>query len=62
MTLGPIVGFRSSTCSSWEEMHEPFGKVAFELRGSTPEELRAFVKKQLEVWSRVVGEVGIKTE
>jgi tripartite-type tricarboxylate transporter receptor subunit TctC len=41
---------------------EAFGKLAFEPRGSTPEKLSAFVKEQLEVWRRVVGEVGINPE
>ena len=44
------------------EVREAFGKLGFEPRGSTPEELSAFVKQQLEVWSRVVGEVGIEPE
>ena len=44
------------------EVVEAFGKLAFEPRGSTPEELAAFTKEQLEVWRRVVGEVGIKPE
>jgi len=44
------------------EVHEAFGKLAFEPRGSTPEELAAFTKEQLEVWRKVVGEVGIKPE
>ena len=44
------------------EVREAFGLLAFEPRGSTPEELTAFTKEQLEVWRRVVGEVGIKPE
>ena len=44
------------------EVREAFGILAFEPRGSTPEELAAFTKEQLEVWRRVVGEVGIKPE
>lgn len=43
-------------------VREAFGLLAFEPRGSTPEELAAFTKQQLEVWRRVVGEVGIKPE
>jgi tripartite-type tricarboxylate transporter receptor subunit TctC len=44
------------------EVREAFGKLAFEPQGSTPEELTAFTKQQLEIWRRVVGEVGIKPE
>ena len=44
------------------EVREAFGLLAFEPRGSTPEELAAFTKEQLQVWRRVVGEVGIKPE
>jgi tripartite-type tricarboxylate transporter receptor subunit TctC len=44
------------------EVHEAFGKLAFEPRSSTPQELAAFVKDQGEVWRRVVAEVGIKPE
>jgi tripartite-type tricarboxylate transporter receptor subunit TctC len=44
------------------EVREAFGKLAFEPRSSTPEELAAFVKEQLGVWRRVVDEVGIKPE
>jgi tripartite-type tricarboxylate transporter receptor subunit TctC len=44
------------------EVREAFGKLAFEPRGSTPEELAAFTKEQLEIWRRVVAEVGIKPE
>jgi tripartite-type tricarboxylate transporter receptor subunit TctC len=44
------------------EVREAFGKLAFEPRGSTPEELAAFTKQQLEIWRRVVAEVGIQPE
>jgi tripartite-type tricarboxylate transporter receptor subunit TctC len=33
------------------EVREAFGKLAFEPRGSTPEQLSAFVNKQLQVSS-----------
>jgi tripartite-type tricarboxylate transporter receptor subunit TctC len=44
------------------EVIEAFGKLAFEPRGSTPEELDAFNREQLATWRRVVAEVGIKPE
>jgi tripartite-type tricarboxylate transporter receptor subunit TctC len=44
------------------EVREAFQKLAFEPRGSSPEELAAFVKEQGEVFRRVVAEVGIKPE
>jgi tripartite-type tricarboxylate transporter receptor subunit TctC len=44
------------------EVREAFGKLAFEPRGSTPEELTAFVREQGEVWRRVVREIGIQPE
>jgi tripartite-type tricarboxylate transporter receptor subunit TctC len=44
------------------EVREAFGKLAFEPRGSTPEELVAFVKEQSDVWRRAVREVGIQPE
>ena len=44
------------------DVREAFQKLAFEPRGSTPEELAAFVKEQAEVFRRVVAEVGIKPE
>ena len=44
------------------EVREAFGKLAFEPRSSTPDELTAFVREQLGVWRRVVAEVGIKPE
>ena len=44
------------------EVREAFGRLAFEPRGSTPEELAAFVKEQGEVWRRTVREIGITPE
>jgi tripartite-type tricarboxylate transporter receptor subunit TctC len=44
------------------DVREAFGKLAFEPRSSTPEELVAFVKEQGEIWRRVVAELGIKPE
>ena len=44
------------------EVKEAFGKLAFEPRGSTPEELGAFTKEQLAVWRKAVADAGIKPE
>jgi tripartite-type tricarboxylate transporter receptor subunit TctC len=44
------------------EVREALGKIAFDARSSTPEELAAFLKDQLEVWRRTAQEVGIKPE
>lgn len=44
------------------EVREAFGKLAFEPRGSTPEELAAFLKDQVAGWKRAVADAGIKTE
>jgi len=44
------------------EVLEAFQRIAFEARSSTPEELTAFVKEQLEVWRRTAREVGITPE
>jgi tripartite-type tricarboxylate transporter receptor subunit TctC len=44
------------------EVREAFGKLAFEPRGSTPEELAAFLKEQVAGWKRAVADAGIKTE
>ncbi len=44
------------------EVREAFQTLAFEPRGSTPEELAAFVKVQGEVWRRTVREIGIQPE
>jgi tripartite-type tricarboxylate transporter receptor subunit TctC len=44
------------------EVKDAFGKLAFEPRGSTPEELAAFLKEQIAGWKRAVADAGIKTE
>ncbi len=44
------------------EVRDAFGKLAFEPRGSTPEELAAFTKEQLSVWRRAIADAGIKPE
>jgi tripartite-type tricarboxylate transporter receptor subunit TctC len=44
------------------EVREAFGKLAFEPRGSTPEELAAFTREQLTVWRRAIADAGIKPE
>ncbi len=44
------------------EVRDAFGKLAFEPRGSTPEELAAFTKEQLAVWRRAIADAGIKPE
>ena len=44
------------------EVKEQLDRQAFEGEGSTPEELGAFVKEQLEVWRRAVREAGIPQE
>jgi tripartite-type tricarboxylate transporter receptor subunit TctC len=44
------------------EVREAFGKLAFEPRGATPEELAAFTKEQIAVWRRAVADAGIKPE
>jgi tripartite-type tricarboxylate transporter receptor subunit TctC len=43
-------------------VREACGKLAFEPRGSTPEELAAFTKEQVAVWRRAVADAGIKPE
>ena len=44
------------------EVREALGKIAFDARSSTPDELAAFLKDQIEVWRRTAQEVGIKPE
>ena len=44
------------------EVREQFERQAFEYAPSTPAELGAFLKDQLEVWGRTIRESGIKPE
>ena len=44
------------------EVREAFGKLAFEARSSTPQELSAFVAEQLEAYRRVTREVGLSLD
>jgi tripartite-type tricarboxylate transporter receptor subunit TctC len=44
------------------DVREAFGKLAFEPKSSTPEELTAILKQQIEVWGSTAREVGIKPE
>lgn len=44
------------------DVREGFGRIAFEGKSSTPEELAAFLKEQIEVWGRIAREAGIKPE
>ena len=44
------------------DVRESFGKLAFEPKSSTPEELSAILKEQIEVWTSIAREVGIKAE
>lgn len=44
------------------EVREAFGKLAFEPKSSTPEELSTILKQQIEIWGSTAREVGIKPE
>jgi tripartite-type tricarboxylate transporter receptor subunit TctC len=44
------------------DVRESFGKLAFEPKSSTPEELTAILKQQIEVWGSTARAVGIKPE
>jgi tripartite-type tricarboxylate transporter receptor subunit TctC len=44
------------------EVREAFGKIAFDPRSSTPDELTALLRFQMEVWRRTAEAVGIKPE
>jgi tripartite-type tricarboxylate transporter receptor subunit TctC len=44
------------------EVREAFGKLAFEPRSSTPQELAAFVAAQLEAYRRVARSVGLSLD
>jgi tripartite-type tricarboxylate transporter receptor subunit TctC len=45
-----------------EDVREAMGKIAFAPRSSTPDELAAFLKEQLESWARTVRAAGIMPE
>ena len=44
------------------DVREQFGKLAFEPKSSTPEELATILKQQIEIWTRTAREVGIQPE
>jgi len=44
------------------QVRDAFGRLAFEPKGSTPEELHAFLKQQIEIWSAAVREAGVPVE
>ena len=45
-----------------EDVREGLGRIAFEPRSSTPDELTAFLKEQLDSWGRTARAVGIVPE
>jgi tripartite-type tricarboxylate transporter receptor subunit TctC len=45
-----------------EDVREELAKQGFEPQGSTPNQLAAYVKDQLQVWGRTIHEAGIKPE
>ena len=45
-----------------DDVRASFGKLAFEPKSSSPEELSAILKEQIEVWTSIAREVGIKPE
>jgi tripartite-type tricarboxylate transporter receptor subunit TctC len=44
------------------DVREQFGKLAFEPKSSTPEELSRILKEQIDVWTRTARQVGIQPE
>jgi len=44
------------------QVREAFGKLAFEPKSSTPEELQAFLRRQIEIWSAAAREAGVPVE
>ena len=44
------------------EVRDSFGKLAFEPKSSTPEELSSILKRQIDAWTSIAREVGIKAE
>lgn len=45
-----------------QDVRESFGKIAFEPKSSTPEELSQILKDQIQIWTGIAREVGIKPE
>jgi tripartite-type tricarboxylate transporter receptor subunit TctC len=45
-----------------DQVREGFGKLAFEPKSSTPEELHAFLKRQIEIWTAAAREAGVPVE
>jgi tripartite-type tricarboxylate transporter receptor subunit TctC len=44
------------------QVREAFGRLAFEPKSSTPEELHAFLKRQIEIWTAAAREAGVPVE
>ena len=44
------------------DLREQLAKQAFEARGSSAEELAAYVKEQLEIWGKAIRDAGIQPE
>jgi tripartite-type tricarboxylate transporter receptor subunit TctC len=44
------------------QVREAFGRLAFEPKSSTPEELHAFLKQQIEIWTAAAREAGVPVE
>jgi len=44
------------------QVREAFGKLAFEPKSSTPEELHAFLRQQTEIWTAAAREAGVPVE
>lgn len=44
------------------QVREAFGRLAFEPKSSTPEELHAILKQQIEIWTAAAREAGIPIE
>jgi tripartite-type tricarboxylate transporter receptor subunit TctC len=44
------------------EVREAFGKLAFEPKSSTPDELTFFLKQQIEAWTSTARAIGVKPE
>jgi tripartite-type tricarboxylate transporter receptor subunit TctC len=45
-----------------DDVREGMGKIAFEPRSSTPDELAAFLREQTESWTRTARAAGVKAE